>query len=88
MIGVIIILKKRKEAQRATSNTFPVSVDGELPTDKSLHEMHEGSRPLELSEQALHELNGQNLQEMEQPPQRIALHEHEPSKMQAYGSHT
>ncbi len=87
-IGVIIFLKKRKEAQGATSSTFPESVDGELSADKSLREMHEDSRPLKLSEQALHELNGQNLQEMEQPPQRIELHEHEPSEMQEYGSHT
>ena len=80
----MIFPKKRKETQGATSGTIPKSVDGELPTDKSLHEMHENSRPLELSKQALHELSGQNLQEMEQPAQRIELHEHEVSEMLAY----
>ena len=45
--------------------------------------MYEKSQPLELTEQALYELGGHNLQEMDQPRQRIELHEHEPPEIQA-----
>ena len=36
-------------------------------------EMHEDTRPIELSEQALQELHGQSVQEMEQPRPRVEL---------------
>ena len=45
--------------------------------------MYEESRPLELTGQALYELGGHNLQEMEQPRQRIELYEQTPPEIQA-----
>lgn len=79
----MIFLKKRKQAQSATSSIVPELANREFSEDKDLQEMYEESRPLELTEQALYELGGQNLQEMEQPRQRIELHEHEPPEIQA-----
>ena len=39
-------------------------------------EMHEDTRPIEFSEEALQELHGQSLQEMEQPRPRAELPAH------------
>ena len=79
----MITLKKRKQAHSATSSTVSELANREFSNSKGLQEMYEDSRPHEFTEQALYELSGQNLQEMEQPRQRVELHEHNPPEIQA-----
>ena len=80
----MIFLKKRKRAQKDTPGTVPESEVQEFPSDKGVHEMHEGSRPPELGEQGFYELGEQDLQEMEQPGHRTELQgQDKPWEMQA-----
>lgn len=88
MISVIFLLRRRKGAQGVTSSTVPELGGRETPTDKKLQEMYEDYRPFELSARTLHELSEQNLQEMEQSPQRMKLHEHEPSELLRDGDYS
>ena len=74
--------KKRRPVQRAEPTTASETAKEPQQENLTSVEMHEDSRAIELSEQALQELHGQSLQEMEQPRPRVELHAYEPLEIQ------
>ena len=78
MAAVIIFLKKkRKSFRRARPTTAPELSEQPYQASPNVLEMHEDARPNELAGLALHELNEQSLQELEQPRPPVELHANE-----------
>ena len=75
--AVVVFLKKKKSSsQSAKATTTSEEVKEPHQADSKVPELHEDSRPIELSEAVIQELNGQSLQEMEQPVPRTELWTH------------
>ena len=77
MAGAIVSRrKKRNPVQQAEPTSASETAKEPDQANPTVMEMHEDTRPIELSEQALQELHGQSLQEMEQPRPRVELPAH------------
>ena len=77
MAGTIVSRKKKRSSVEQAEPTA-VSETAKEPqqANPTAMEMHEDTRPIELSEQVLRELHGQSVQEMEQPRRRVELPAH------------
>lgn len=77
MAGAIVSRrKKRTSVQQAELVTASETAKEPHQANPTVMEVHENTRPIELSEQPLQELHGQSLQEMEQPRPRVELYVH------------
>lgn len=78
----VLVSKKRNSSKKAKSTAASETAQEPHQANATVLDMHEDARPIELSEMAIQELNGQSLQEMEHPRPLIELYAHEYPEMQ------
>lgn len=79
---MVILRKRRNSLQEARPGAVSEVTEKPDQANQAVQEMHEDIRPIELSGMTIQELNGQSLQEMEQPRPRIELYAHDFTEMQ------
>ena len=79
---IVLVIQKRNSSNKARSTAASETAKERHQANRSVLEMHEDTRPIELDDMTLKELQGQSLQEMEQPKPCIELYAHEYPEMQ------
>lgn len=76
MAGAIVSRRKKRSFVQAEPTSASETAKEAQQENPTVMEVHEDTRPIELSGPALQELHGQSLQEMEQPRSRVELSAH------------